>query len=118
MTALATLRAALGTAYLAVPQWIPGLLLGVRLDPRARLVVRILGARQLLQAAVLRIAAPSRLALRLGSVVDALHAASMLSLAAFDDRRRRAALGDAAVASSLAAAGWVQAHRSSASEDR
>ena len=54
------LRTVLGTLYLAVPQWIPGLLLGVRLDQRARLAVRVLGARHLLQAALLGVAAPSR----------------------------------------------------------
>ncbi|MBE1552144.1 hypothetical protein GGC64_006231 [Mycobacterium sp. OAS707] len=115
MRALTVLRAVVGATYLLVPQWIPGLLWGLRLDSRARLVVRILGARHLLQAAVL--AASARpLILRLGSVVDALHATSMLGLAAVDDRRRRAALGDAAVASSLAAAGWAQAqqHRATA----
>ena len=110
MRASAILRALLGSLYLVGPQWLPELLLGVRLDSRARFVVRVLGARQLLQAA-LGIAVPSRLTLRLGSAVDALHAGSMLALAAVDSRRRGAALGDAAVAGSLAAAGLLQAQR-------
>lgn len=75
-------------------------------DPRSRTVVRILGARHVLQAVVEAGAGP-RLR-RLGSVVDVLHALSALGLAGVDRRWRRPALLDAAVASGFAAVNAVQ----------
>ena len=109
MRAHVTVRALLGAVYLMEPQWIPGLL-GVPVDSRARVVVRILGARQLLHAALVA-AMPSPLTRLLGSGVDALHAGSMLALAALDKRWRRAALTDAAVAIALAGGGRVSGRR-------
>lgn len=109
MKALVTVRALLGAIYLTEPQWIPGLL-GVAVDSRARLVVRILGARQLLQAALMA-AMPSPPTWLLAGAVDALHAGSMLGLAALDARWRRAALTDAAAAIALAGGGQLSVHR-------
>lgn len=64
----------------------------------------MLGARQVLQAAVTR-SEPGPVVL-VGSVAtDVAHAASMLGLAAVAGRWRRAALVDAALASAFAAAG-------------
>ncbi len=110
MTPLATVRAGVGVMYLLAPAWIPGLL-GVTLDRRARLVVQILGGRHLVQAVVVSTAPVRRWPLVLGSGVDALHAASMVALAAVDCRRRRIATADAALAATLAAAGWRAAHQ-------
>jgi len=108
MRALTALRAALGLTYLTAPRWIPAFVIGVRLDRRADIVVRILGLRQLIEA-VVGAAIPSPVTLRVSSAVDGLHAGSMLALAAADGRRRKAALADAAVASGLCAAAWAQA---------
>ncbi len=75
-------------------------------------VVRVLGARHLLQAAAVR---PShRTAVVAGITVDVLHAASMLLLAAAG-HERRAALASAAIAAGLAAdeALWLREDRAS-----
>jgi hypothetical protein len=66
-------------------------------------LLRVLGARHVLQAA-LTLAAPTPWTLRLGAVADALHCASGLAFAAIDDRERRAALLDASIAAAWAAA--------------
>jgi len=66
-------------------------------------LLRVLGARHVLQAAA-TLAAPTAWTLRLGAVADALHCASGLAFAAIDDRERRAALLDAAVAGAWAVA--------------
>lgn len=78
--------------------------LGVELDHHARVVVRVLATRQLLQAAVTA-AMPTTDVRHLGAGVDALHAASMVALAVVDSRRRRMALADAAVATAFAIIG-------------
>jgi hypothetical protein len=108
VTALTALRSALAVTYLTAPRWIPGFVIGVRLDRRTCAVVRILGLRQLIEAVVVAVI-PSPLTLKVSSAVDGLHAGSMLALAAADDRRRKIALADAALASSLSAAAWAQA---------
>jgi hypothetical protein len=110
MRALTAVRAAVAVTYLTAPRWIPGLVLGVRLDQRASLVARVLGARQLIEASVAA-AVPSPVTLKISSAVDGLHAGSMLALAAADDRRRKVALADAALAAGLCAAAWVQARQ-------
>jgi hypothetical protein len=100
-------RRVLGTAaWLALAGW--GAALTTR--PRATVqalcgdapvpppaVVRVLGARQLLQSLVL-LAAPSRGVTTGAAAVDGLHAASMLAAAAARPRFRRPALTSAAVA--------------------
>jgi hypothetical protein len=110
MRTLTAVRTALAVTYLTAPRWIPGFVIGTRLDRRASLVVRILGLRQLIEA-LLAGAIPSPLTLKVSGAVDGLHAGSMLALAAVDERRRRVALADAALASSLCAAAWAQGHR-------
>lgn len=105
MRVLGGVRGALGVAQLVSPGRV-GWLYGVRLDHRARVVARVLGARQVVQA-VLTAAMPTRAVRHLGVGVDALHAASMLALAMADSRRRRMALLDALLASTLAVAGVV-----------
>jgi hypothetical protein len=69
-------------------------------------ITRVLGARQLLQAATTALA-PSGPVVGLGAVVDALHAGTSLSLAAVSRRWRRVALIDAVVDVALAGAGWT-----------
>jgi hypothetical protein len=103
------LRTALGTTYLLVPQWVPSML-GVQVDRRARVVVRILGARNVIQSVVISLAPARAYAPAIGAAVDALHAASMVALAAVDERRRRLALADAGVAAAFGAAGLRRAH--------
>ena len=68
--------------------------------------MRLLGARQVAQA-VLTGTRPSHAVLVLGAGVDALHASSMVILALFDRRLRRAALADAFVALGFAWAGFT-----------
>lgn len=71
-------------------------------DDVDRLAVGFLGLRHLVQGAV-QAAEPGRFQ-RVGVAVDVVHAASMLALAAVDERRRRPALvsaGAALVAASL-----------------
>lgn len=75
----------------------------------ARRVARLLGARQLIQAALTAGTGPSATGLRIGAVVDLAHATSMAGLAIADRRVRAAAAADALMATSLAATGLGQA---------
>jgi hypothetical protein len=108
-------RALYGLALLAVPG--PMLALcGAASSRRERAVARVLGARHITQAAVSAAAvspAGGSSALATGAVIDSLHAASMLGLAARSTRSVspiwRAELADAAVASLLAVLGAVAA---------
>lgn len=92
-------RAAWGAVLLVAP----GAVLAAVVAPAqqrgrpATIVLRVLGARQLAQAAVER-RWPRPRVLALAATVDALHAASGLLLATVDRRWRRGALLDAAVA--------------------
>ena len=104
MKPLELLRAAYGTAELLSPGTVEGLLIGRAPDQRARAVIRILGARHLLQAVVT--ARGGRTLHRLGGGVDLVHALTMVALAAFDRRRRRPAVVNAAVALAFAAGEW------------
>ncbi|MCY0904151.1 hypothetical protein [Arthrobacter sp. H14-L1] len=114
MRGLELSRAGYGTVQLVAPNLLSERVAGLQLDGRATAVVRVLGARHLLQAAVVSVvqgSAPpgsprASAAHRLGSAVDALHAASMVLLAAADAKRRRAALTDAVVAGVFAAGEW------------
>jgi hypothetical protein len=110
MPAMRIVRLGLGTLYLIAPKAVPDLL-GVPTDRRARVVVRILGARYLLQAGAVSTTPDHRDALAVGSVVDAIHAVSMVLLAAVDRRRRRLAVADAGAATAFALAGWHRARK-------
>ncbi len=72
-------------------------------------MVRVLGARQVLQAVVTGLA-PTPSVLWLGAKIDATHAASMVGLAVFNRRYRRAALIDAAIAAAFTLVGSALAH--------
>jgi hypothetical protein len=101
-------RAGWALLLLAVPQVVLGPAPG-RSTEAARVVLRMLGARQLLQAAV-SLARPTPWVLALGATADGLHAASALGFAALDHRWRRRALLDAAVASAFCVATARSAH--------
>ncbi len=106
---IAAARAGYGAALL----WSPGPLTqaaaGRATGPGPRTTARVLGVRQLLQAAVTG-GDPSPRGLRLGAATDAAHAASMAALAVTDRRWRRAALIDALAATTFAAGGLWAAH--------
>lgn len=76
--------------------------------PAARRVVRLLGARVVLQEVAV-LAVPIRPVVLLGAAVDALHAASMVATALASPRYRRAAALSAATASASAVLGLLTA---------
>lgn len=108
MQALTAVRAGFGGVCLAAPEAVPGL--AHPLDHRARLFLRILGARQLIQAWFIG-AAPSATRHGIGSGIDAVHAATMFALARIDRRRRGPALANALVALAFAGADLWSARR-------
>jgi hypothetical protein len=117
---LDAVRACYGGLLLAVPRRMLSLCAPGQAGPRAFGVVRVLGARHLLQAAltagVLSARGPAEeippdRALLAGSGVDTAHAASMIGLALAQRPLRRAALTDALLESSLAAFGIMTARR-------
>ncbi|QGN58506.1 hypothetical protein [Nostocoides sp. HKS02] len=95
-------RLGYGLALLADPQGVARALTGTGLDHGEQVAARVLGVRHVAQAVVLAVD-DRALARRAGRVVDLMHAASMLALAAWSPRRRRIALTDATIASMLAA---------------
>ena len=118
---LDAVRACYGGLLLAAPRRVLTVCTPGPASPRALGVVRALGARHLLQAAltagVLSARGPSEeippgRALLAGSGVDTAHAASMIGLALAHRPLRRAALADALLESSLAAFGIIAARRS------
>ncbi|MBT2566386.1 hypothetical protein J7I84_07765 [Arthrobacter sp. ISL-85] len=111
MRALETTRAAYGLCQMSFPAPFFRLAIGHQPDARVRVVMRILGARHLLQALIIR-AAPTSGALHVGGgVVDSLHSASMVALAIADRRRRRAAALDAVIAGLFAGMEFAAASR-------
>jgi NAD(P)-dependent dehydrogenase (short-subunit alcohol dehydrogenase family) len=107
---LAGVRAGYGAVQLLRPAYSAEQLLGGPLDPGTVAAVRVLGARQLAQAAV-SAAAPSARLLALGAGADGAHALSMAVLALADHRRRRPAMVSGLVAAAFAAGGAVAARR-------
>jgi pyruvate dehydrogenase (quinone) len=110
VSAMEVVRALCGAALIALPATVAGPLAARPLDHRGRRVARLLGARQLVQAAL---SAGSRDAavIALGAEVDALHSFTALALAAADPRRRRTALADGVLAGAFAGAGLGLARR-------
>jgi hypothetical protein len=103
--AAAAARAGWGCLLLLAPGRFAGIGTHPPIPRAAVTVVRVLGARQLLQAAVTAVA-PTGRAAELSASVDALHAGTCIGLAAAWPRWRGAALADAVVATALAAAAW------------
>ncbi len=91
------MRAALGAVHVLWPGLAAAPLVRGPVDSRARVVLRILGVRQLVQAAVTG-ARPTPAVLAVGAGVDATHAVSMVAFGLGARRWRRAALVSAAVA--------------------
>ena len=102
-------RAAWGVALLTVPDRVLDLTQPQRPDtPAAPRVLRVLGARHLLQAGVE--AFLSRPVVHhVGAAADGLHALSGVGLAVLDRRWRRAALIDAVIASGFGLAAGLTA---------
>jgi hypothetical protein len=101
MRASDALRLAYGLALLADPQRVARGLTGRGLDREEQVTARVLGARHVTQAVVL-VLDDRALTRNAGGVVDLMHAASMLLLAAWSPGRRRLALTDATIASLFA----------------
>lgn len=107
---LAGFRLLYGSALLAAPDALLGDLPEARIDRRALAFARVLGARQVVQA-VMAYRWPSRRASLVGVAVDGAHAASMVTLARLDPRRRGLASANALGASAFALAGLLAARR-------
>jgi hypothetical protein len=107
---LAGARAGYGAVQLLSPAYSAEQLLGGPLDPGAVTAVRVLGARQLVQAAV-GVAAPSARVLALGAGADGAHALSMAVLALADRRWRHPAVVSGLIAAAFAAGGAAAARR-------
>jgi hypothetical protein len=96
-------RAGYGVALICAPGPMIGVVTGQPPSRRARQVARILGVRQLAQAAITALN-PRPEVVGLGVVVDLLHAASMFAFAAVIPDLRAAEFADALAATSLAVA--------------
>lgn len=108
------LRAAAGVGVLLAPGVVLGGLEVTDPSSAQRWVTRVLGARMALQGLVTAVADPA-LVLRAGAVVDAIHATSMVGVAATWPRVRVAAFVSAGEAVSSAAAALAFAARSDGS---
>jgi hypothetical protein len=102
---LQMMRVGYGAALVLMPGTTIFLATGRLPGKRTRQVVQVLGARHLAQTA-LTAAAPRPGVFAIGWQVDAVHAASMLLLAAVSRACRSAALTDALTEAAFAAAGF------------
>lgn len=103
------LRAAWGAVLLTVPGLVLASIRGVQVDRKAIVVVRILGARHLVQALSSGIN-PSPEVLAAGVWVDAVHSMTALGLAVVDRNRIQGGVADSLVAASWAVLGWRHLH--------
>jgi hypothetical protein len=97
-----------GTILLLSPTRALGRLARAPVDRRTAVAARVLGARELVQAELVR-RHPGRRAQLISAGVDGLHAATMFGLAAADRDRRTLALHNGATAGALALAGLAAA---------
>lgn len=104
MSHLIILRAAWGAALLLVPGRVLRALPHGQIDRPARGFARVLGARDVAQAALIA-RRPTRGRILTGAVVDATHATTMVALALLRPDRRKLALTNVATASAFAIAG-------------
>ena len=98
-------RAGWGTALLIAPRQVMTTVHHVRVDTKSLAVARILGARQLTQAALSGLR-PSPEVLAMGVWVDTVHAMTAFGLAVLDRSRARAGLTDTAIAGMWAILGY------------
>lgn len=103
--AIELIRAGWGAILVAAPGEVLEHIHGVRVDRKALIVTRILGARHLTQA-LLSGVNPSPEVLAAGVWVDTVHSATALGLAVVDRHRARGGVTDAVVAASWAVLGW------------
>lgn len=108
--ALSVVRASYGLALLSVPGPMIRAMTGAPVASRSLAVARVLGARQLAQAAICGLA-PTRRLIAAGAAVDGLHGASMLALAGAEPRLRRALLAETVIAAALTSATAAILHR-------
>ncbi len=99
------LRAGWGMLLIAAPSETLRAVAGTAPHPVARQVARLLGARELAQAFLIK----NQRRARIGSAVDGLHAASMMALAVSQPKWRRLAFTSAAIASAFGATTWINA---------
>ena len=103
MIRIDTIRAAWGLCQVAAAPFIARAELGHDPDTVTTWAFRILGARQIVQGAIL-CRSESRTAHRVGGAIDMLHASSMVIVAIASPKRRRAAIIDGSIATCLAIA--------------
>lgn len=103
MNRLVAARVVLAGTELLAPDDVLRAIAGPGIHGSGRSVVRVLGARDLVQTAVTAVR-PSRAVLVGGAVVDSLHAMSMIALAVMSRPSRRAASTSAVVAALMAVA--------------
>lgn len=104
---LLVIRAVWGAGLLLAPDRMLGLV-GDR-SPEVERLTRLLGARHVAEAATLVATRGTRPPPRWPVAMDAVHALSMLALAAIAPRHRRAALTSAGIAAGLVA--WAELER-------
>lgn len=110
------LRAGWGLTLLLAPRAVLARARAVRIDGRAVVVTRILGARQVVQAS-LSGTKPTPEILAAGVWVDAVHSLTALTLAVVDHRRVRVGVVDAVVAALWAALGAYDLRRGNVPPD-
>jgi hypothetical protein len=98
------LRGLWGATCLLAPRAVDRTATGRDPDPTAVTVIRVLGARHLLQASISGLS-PTPAVLALGAWTDTVHALTAMALAGLDPRRRRVGMLDAGVAATWAALG-------------
>lgn len=101
MNRLEIVRSGYGLCQLIAPRLLAGGVLGVSMTPRMVVVIRVLGARHLVQGLITLRTESGRLR-HVGGCVDVLHALSMIGAGVASSTHRRAALADAVVAGAFA----------------
>jgi hypothetical protein len=99
------LRAIWGAGLLVSPRAVLERVHGVRVDRKAIVIARILGARHMVQASLSGLD-PSPEILAGGVWVDSVHSMTAIGLAVVDRSRARAGVTDALIAALWAVFGW------------
>jgi hypothetical protein len=108
---MSVVRASYGGTLLFAPGPMITAVTAAPVSGRVRAVARVLGARQLVQAAVCGLA-PARGLIQAGAAADGLHAASMLALASAEPNLRRPLLAETVIATALASVAMTSLCRS------